>query len=422
MEAAASQLLSKLVYVRQLGEGGGGEVFLYQHRHSNRYYAVKKMKRSTPNFEKYVKRAIASCSRLYHPNIVNYFEHVYDPKFAYLIFEYMAGGDLKKEVIRKREVVPKAVLQKWIRQLVSVLTYLGKKGIMHRDIKPDNILLTSTDHSTANIKLADFDTCRWMLNAKDDRMTRDIGTTGYMAPDVIGSSSYNSQVDVWSLGCLVFELVTWKLPFSQHTKSRDQQQREGPVFPITPEVPDDVKHFIRYCLVYDPALRPSALDLAKHVLIGHTGNWPALPQPINLGLADLAEAQDPQEEYKEDAAEDDEEETGFGRGPLEQIRNIRESESTLGTDMQDLETNLQTILDKQLECVAILSKLTCPMEAKAACDLAKRSLLLNQKLVESVIRTRRGMNEDTTQLEALNQTLGMRGEELTIIGTHFSSP
>jgi len=388
MEAAASQLLSKLVYVRQLGEGGGGEVFLYQHRHSNRYYAVKKMKRSTPNFEKYVKRAIASCSRLYHPNIVNYFEHVYDPKFAYLIFEYMAGGDLKKEVIRKREVVPKEVLQKWIRQLVSVLTYLGKKGIMHRDIKPDNILLTSTDHSTANIKLADFDTCRWMLNAKDDRMTRDIGTTGYMAPDVIGSSSYNSQVDVWSLGCLVFELVTWKLPFSQHTKSRDQQQREGPVFPITPEVPDDVKHFIRYCLVYDPALRPSALDLAKHPLIAHTAKWPALPQPINPGLADLAEAQDPQEAYREEVKGG--EETGLDHGPLEPIRAVRESESILETEVQDQKTNLLSIGDKQLESVEI--------------------------------RARRETNEDTKQLVTLTQALGMQEKELATIGTNSSSP
>lgn len=418
MEAEASQLLNNLVYERKIGEGGGGEVFLYRHRHSSRYFAVKKMKRTSPNFVKYVKRAIESCARCYHPNILSYYGHVYDSKYAYLVFEYMSGGDLKKEIIRRRETVPMEVLIKWIRQLVSVLVFLRKKGIMHRDIKPDNVLLTSTDHYTSNIKLSDFETCRGMLSSKDDRMTRDIGSPGYMAPDVMGSSSYNSQVDVWSLGCLVFELVTWKLPFSQHTKTRDLQQREGPLFPSIPEVPEEVKHFIRYCLVYDPARRPSAQDLSRHPLIAHTALWPALPQPPNFGLADLAESQVSLEEDKE---AEEEEETGFGRGPLEQIQVAKDSKSTLNTDVQDLETNLQTIVDKQLECVAIIAKLTSPMEAKAACDLAKRSLLLHQKLVESVIRTRKGMNEDTTQLERLTQTLGMRGEELTTISTHFSS-
>jgi len=354
---------------------------LYQHRLVNRNYAVKKMNRTTPNFDEYVEREIARCARICHENIVNYIEHVYDPKFAYLIFEYMPGGDLKTEVIRKREEVPPKVLQKWIRQLVKVLIHLGTKGIMHRDIKPDNIFLTSTDHCTANIKLS-------MSSAKNNRMTRDIGSPDYMAPDVIDSSSYNSQVDVWSLGCLVFELVTWTLPFSQHTKSRDQQQREGPVFPITPEVPGDVKHFIRYCLVYDPALRPSAQDLAKHVLIGHTGNWPALPQPINLGLADLAEAQDPREAYGEEVKGG--EETGLDHGPLEPIRAVRESESTLETELQDQKTNLLSIGDKQLESV--------------------------------VIRARRETSEDTTQLTTLTQALGTREEELATIGTNSSSP
>jgi hypothetical protein len=61
------------------------------------------------------------------------------------------------------------------------------------------------------------------------------------------------------------------------------------------------------------------------------------------------------------------------------------------------------------------------MEAKAACDFAKRSLILNQKLLASVIRTRKAMHEDTEQLEKLTQTLGIRGEELTNLGTHFSS-
>lgn len=252
-------------------------------------------------------------------------------------------------------------------------------------------------------------------------MTRDIGSPGYMAPEVIGGSSYNSQVDVWSLGCLVFELVTWKLPFTQHNKARDLQLREGPMFPSTSSVHMLVQHFIRYCLVYDPERRPSPQDLSRHPLIAHTAVWPALPQAANLGLADLAESQDIQEEDKE--AEDEEDwETGFGRGPLEQIQAVRESKSTLDTDIQDLETSLQTIVDKDMECVAIIAKLTSPMEAKFACDLAKKSLLLHQKLVESVIRTRRGMNEDTAQLERLTQTLGMRGEELTTLGTHFSSP
>ena len=419
MEALASGLFSNLVYERQLGKGGGGEVFLYRHRHSGKYFAVKKMANFSKGNKKYVERALESCARIYHPNILSYYGNATDSRFAYFIFEYMPGGDLMKEVIRRRETVDIEVLRKWIRQIVSALVYLRQKGIMHRDIKPDNILLTNADHSIANAKLSDFDTCRSMLAPKEERKTMIIGTHGYMAPEVQVSSTYNSQVDVWSLGCLIFELVTWKLPFTQHSKTTTEQQREGPVFPSIPVVPDDVKHFIRYCLVYDPTLRPSANDLSRHPLISHTARVPELPQPAFNELADLIERPDDEDEEEEKREEEDEDETGFGRGP--EIREIKGTESTINSDVQDLQTCLQTIVDKQMEFVAIISKLSSPMEAKAACDNAKHSLIQNQKLLAAVIRTRNVMHEETEQFEELTQTLGIREEELTNLGTHLSS-
>ena len=114
-----------------------------------------------------------------------------------------------------------------------------------------------------------------------------------------------------------------------------------------------------------------------------------------------------------------EDETGFGRGP--EIREIKGTESTINSDVQDLQTCLQTIVDKQMEFVAIISKLSSPMEAKAACDNAKHSLIQNQKLLAAVIRTRNVMHEETEQFEELTQTLGIREEELTNLGTHLSS-
>ena len=419
MDSHVSSLLNNLVFIRQIGEGGGGEVFLYHRATDRKPFAVKKMKKTSAKLMKYVRRAIDSCARCYHPHLVCYHGHVYDSKHAFLIFEYMPGGDLKKEVIRKRKVVPLNVFRKWISQLVSVLVFLRKKGIMHRDIKPDNVLLTSSDLSKADVKLSDFETCRKMLAVQEERMTEGIGSYGYMAPD-INASSYTSQVDIWSLGCLVFELTTFKLPFSQSNRSRDLQMREGPVFPNIPVVPQEVQHFIRYCLVYDPNQRPSAIDLSRHPLISRNTEYPVLPQEPNYGLAELVESENqPDEEEKK--AEDDMEETGFGRGPLEQIQQVKESSSSAASDVQDLETNLQAIIDKQVECMALIAKLTSRMEAKMACDIAKRQLILNQNLMQMVIRTRKGMNEDTTSLERISQALLARGEELTTLGTQFSS-
>ena len=137
--------------------------------------------------------------------------------------------------------------------------YLHGKNLVHRDIKPDNILLSSADLTTATVKLADFGLFK-VLRSPDVTHTPMVGSTLYSAPEVLLLlGHYGCKVDVWSYRVVAFELLTGTKPYrAPETEGLKRKQREGvPRVEGFPQGYEDIcQDFLDFCLVFDPQLRP----------------------------------------------------------------------------------------------------------------------------------------------------------------------
>lgn len=148
-------------------------------------------------------------SRLDNPYIVKYHESFLHNETICIITEYCSGGDLAqkiKEFKRQGEKFSEDRIVYWFSQLLSACYYLHSNKILHRNIKPGNIYLKN-----GNIKLGDFGISR-ILEEMDDASTF-IGTPYYMSPEVVQNQKYNKISDVWSIGCVLYELASFQRPF-----------------------------------------------------------------------------------------------------------------------------------------------------------------------------------------------------------------
>jgi aurora kinase len=152
-----------------------------------------------------VQREIEIQSNLRHPNILQLLGYFYDSKRIFLILEYAAKGELYKHLQRETRF-PEWKAAQYIAQMAAALQFLHKKHVIHRDIKPENILLGIH----GELKIADFG---WSVHAPGDRRTTQCGTLDYLPPEIVNYTSYNSKVDLWSLGVLMYEFLVGQAPF-----------------------------------------------------------------------------------------------------------------------------------------------------------------------------------------------------------------
>eukprot|EP00826_Nyctotherus_ovalis_P030292 TRINITY_DN2412_c0_g2_i5.p4 TRINITY_DN2412_c0_g2~~TRINITY_DN2412_c0_g2_i5.p4 ORF type:complete len:164 (+),score=64.84 TRINITY_DN2412_c0_g2_i5:645-1136(+) len=139
------------------------------------------------------------------------FEFTCDESYYYIISEYIPLGELFDEIIRRRFLSEEdgAYVAK---QLISAITYCHAKGVVHRDLKPENILIDSiTEDNKINIKVIDFGTA--MFFSSEDELEETLGTPYYVAPEVL-MGSYTEKCDEWSIGVILFVLLSGSAPFS----------------------------------------------------------------------------------------------------------------------------------------------------------------------------------------------------------------
>jgi serine/threonine protein kinase len=193
-----------------------------------------------------MEETVEDLEKLQHPHIIKYYGHLETEREFYLMFEYLPGMDLSRYAQQqdgKKLHYSKAV--KWVRQVTMALQYLHSQGKIHRDVRPMKVYLTSLNWEEADAKLGDVEN----LGIQHQ------GSLPYKAPDMIGTA-YTEKVDVWSLGCMTFQLLTGQLPFN--TDSPDKL-RAGPVFPT--DVDPKAQEFIRSCLTFSPEARPTCEQL-----------------------------------------------------------------------------------------------------------------------------------------------------------------
>ncbi|CAH8322799.1 unnamed protein product [Eruca vesicaria subsp. sativa] len=195
----------------RLGSGSFAVVWLAKHRSSGLEVAIKEIdkKKLSPKVRDNLLKEISILSTIDHPNIIRFYEAIETGDRIFLVLEYCSGGDLA-DYINVHGKVSEAVAKHFMRQLALGLQVLQEKHCIHRDLKPQNLLLSSKE-VTPLLKIGDFGFARSLT--PESMAETFCGSPLYMAPEIIRNQKYDAKADLWSAGAILFQLVTGKPPF-----------------------------------------------------------------------------------------------------------------------------------------------------------------------------------------------------------------
>ena len=244
--------------LRHLGTGGMGQVFLAEDARLGRRDAVKSLAGkwlTSPTARLRLMREARSAAALTHPNIATIYDVFEDGQHLLLVMEYVEGRSLR-DVIADGPVPPNYALRLII-QIADAIGYAHDRGIVHCDLKPANVQLTP--EGTA--KVLDFGLARAAFAPEDEVSSsegRFVGTPGYMAPERILQGTILPTGDVYSLGVMLFELLTGRHPFAESGSARILSILSGIVPPVTslaPGIPAELNEIVDRALARDSAQR-----------------------------------------------------------------------------------------------------------------------------------------------------------------------
>mmetsp|Transcript_5394 Transcript_5394/g.7927 ORF Transcript_5394/g.7927 Transcript_5394/m.7927 type:complete len:321 (+) Transcript_5394:58-1020(+) len=244
---------------KPLGRGKFGSVYLAREKRTKYIVAIKVLQKSQllkAGVEHQLRREIEIQSHLRHRNILRMYGYFYDSKRIYLILEYSPGGELYKRLTNKGRFSEKTSA-KYISDLSQALDYCHKKHVIHRDIKPENLLVGAH----GEIKIADFG---WSVHAPTSRRNTLCGTLDYLPPEMVEGREHDEQVDVWSLGVLLFEFLVGNPPFEAEGHSATYRRISRVDLRFPNGVPPDAQDLIRKLLQKDPRKRMSLQSIPTH--------------------------------------------------------------------------------------------------------------------------------------------------------------
>ena len=255
-------------FISMLGNGSFGKVRLYRDKnYKELLFAIKTLKKegiSSYHFNA-LKKEVDILSNMDHPNIVKYFGIFEDDHFIHIVMEYLKGHDLSKMISLKNYTdFGENQIGQIIHQLLKALSFIHSKKIIHRDIKPENILF-SDKRNLFSLKLIDFG-----LATFSEQEKKTVGTPLYMSPEMIdGNGTYVS--DIWSVGVIVYQMLTGKLPFQGGDKDNNELlyqniKKEKYNLENLNEIDcsQDIKDFIEKALQKDIKLRMNVEEALNH--------------------------------------------------------------------------------------------------------------------------------------------------------------
>ncbi|XP_064632458.1 NUAK family SNF1-like kinase 1 [Lineus longissimus] len=271
--------------VKTLGEGTYGKVKLAVDRTNGEMVAIKYIRKHKIQTEQdlvRIQREIKVMASLRHPHIINIMEVFENKEKIILVMEYAAGGELY-DYINEKKVLHETEARKFFRQIVSAIHHCHQNGVVHRDLKLENIVLDK-DY---NIKIADFGLSN--MYTYDSLLSTYCGSPLYASPEIVNGTPYHGpEVDCWSLGVLLYTLVYGAMPFDGSDFKRLRRQiTEGDFY--EPSRPSDASSLIKHLLQVNPKKRATIADISCHWWVNVGYNY----SPMEEGLKHPAALQAP---------------------------------------------------------------------------------------------------------------------------------
>lgn len=251
-----------------LGQGAFAQVRVAIERETGTKFAMKLIEKRKIVAGVSVEREIEILKTVQNPHIVCLHEFLEDERYYYLVMDYVAHGDLM-DYVQKYSYIDEDTSREIIRQVLEGVAYVHAIGISHRDIKPENILIAECD--PVKVKIADFGLAKF-ANAGTFLKTF-CGTLSYLAPEVLAcrlsgiDSGYSSLVDIWSVGCLAYVILTGYMPFNAQTQEELHKSvlhgdyLKEPLYQA--RISTECREFLSTLLEVDVGKRPSASEALK---------------------------------------------------------------------------------------------------------------------------------------------------------------
>ena len=251
-----------------LGEGIFGSVKLGVEKKTKERVAIKiiKKKKAKPSDIELVRTEIDVMKLCHHPNVVHLLDHFENAEYIFIVMEYIRGGRLTDYMKEKKFNFTEKRAAELIYEIAVGVKYLHKYGIIHRDLKPDNIMLTEANDK-GHIKIMDFGLSK--ILGKKEKTSDGFGTLTFVSPEVLVRKPYNKEIDIWSIGVILYLMLSGDLPFDD--EEDDEQKIAKSIVFNEVEFPQnkfankskEVIDLIKRCLTKEPKERIKVDEIIK---------------------------------------------------------------------------------------------------------------------------------------------------------------
>ncbi|WP_249009545.1 protein kinase [Conexibacter sp. DBS9H8] len=287
MSGATAPIAGRYRVEGRLGVGGMSTVMLAFDERLERYVALKLLAEhlaDDPTFVSRFRREALAAARLIHPNIVQVYDFGLDRSISqhFIVMEHVAGRSCA-ELLRERGHLDVGQTVEIVSQACRGLDYAHRNGVVHRDVKPGNLLVSDA----GTTKLADFGIARATNQSSITQVGSVLGTAAYLAPEQARGEVAGPRADLYSLGVVTYQLLSGRLPYEAGSLSelalKQQRELPTPLRQLNPEVPRELAQAIELAISIDPEERPGdAVELGELLRDGARGISPyeeAAPPP-----------------------------------------------------------------------------------------------------------------------------------------------
>jgi len=261
MSENASVMVGDYRLEKTIGQGTYGKVKLGIHVKTNEKVAVKIIEKSQLQSQKQIarlQREIRFLKLLYHPHIVKVYDVIETTECIYIVMEYAVGGELFDYIVAHKRVKEKEA-RAFFRMVLSAVDYFHKNNVIHRDLKPENLLLDETK----SIKIIDFGFGNTFI--ENGYLDTFCGSPFYAAPEMILGKKYEGpEVDMWSLGVILFALLCGHLPFDDANMKELYKKIASGTYTVPDYLMPDARHLISRLITVDPHKRATLDEVMHH--------------------------------------------------------------------------------------------------------------------------------------------------------------